>query len=181
MESGPLFWQQIIQPNTKEQIVFNMDSTLGVTSASLLKVEDSNDSEICRLWAFVHEPNEEIPDSDEEQENNNNKEEEKTEENKEQHKEPEEKVHKFLFASLQPNLRETSELNYFFSPFDIVELENTSKYPIQLTGTFSTIEMDEEEEEEANEEEENKGEEESLNVNELQKKVIDFMKEKGHQ
>ena len=173
MESGPLFWQQIIQPNTKEQLVFEMDSTLGITSASLLKVEDANDSSICRLFAYVHESNEEIPDSDEEQENK----EEKTE--KKEEKEVEEKVHKFLFASLQANSRETSELNYFFSPFDIVDIENTSKYPIQLTGTFSKIEMDEEEEETKEEEEENK-EEESLNVNELQKKVIDFMKEKGH-
>ena len=75
------------------------------------------------------------------------------------------------------------EINYLFSPFDIVELENTSKYPIQITGTYSYIHETEEEEDNLYEEEEEEEEEEqkdkSLNLNDLQKKVADFMKSKG--
>ena len=184
MNTGPLFWQQTIQPGSKEQLVFEMDSTLGVNSVSLLNVTDPEDKTICRLWAYVYQSEEVIPDSSDEESNKDSKTESKTEEKKEEEtkkSEDEPKVHKFLFASLLPNLRETNELNYYFSPFDIVELENTSKYPIQVTGTYTFLENEDYDEEEDEEEQEKEGEDESLNVNELQKKVMDFMKEKGHQ
>ena len=97
-----------------------------------------------------------------------------------------EQIHKFLFASLKPNNQEFAELNYIFSPFDLVELENTSKYPIQITGNFSQISDGEEDMEEDGEEGKDDGEqdqndekENELNLNDLQKKVADFMKQKG--
>ena len=140
MNPEPLFWQQTIQPNSRELLVFEMDSTLGVTGASLLKVEEENDNQICRIFAYVHETEEIIPDSTDDENAPSKKEGEKKEEKeKAQNNVETPKEHKFLFASLQPNFRESIELNYIFSPFDIVEIENTVKYPIQITGNYTFL------------------------------------------
>lgn len=181
-EAVPIFWDQVIPPG-KMPLKFDEGFNLLISNSSLENVE-GQDTKICRLFGEITIPVDSYDD------------------NNDAAGEP--LVQKVLLSSLISNKKETETLEYFFSPINIVTLENTSEFTFHLTGSLQPIpdldidDLDEEEdeEEEINENNDskhenlgktkkynNKGNEEDreeIDVDEIQSKVKEFMKKSTH-
>lgn len=182
-----IFWQQTLKPGERAPLNNEIgEGCIEVESANVFELNKEDENSIIRVFAYVHLPTE-VPDSDNEQND------------KEKEREPiqEEKVNKILFASIKPSQKETCELSYIVSPFDFIELENTSKSTITFNGVYRLLDDLEEEdyydeEEEAHPEEEEKEakpkskskkeakeeeeQAEEINTDEIVSKVVNHLK-----
>ena len=130
MEQYNTSWSLNLNSKQKKILEFDHESNLFITNCCFGELPNNPKSVPCRIFATVST----LDISS---------------------KEEEDKLIKsnFLLTSLIPNELEHQNLNFIFSPLNIIELENKSEYNIHLIGYQIPVNLLNEEEEEEEEEE----------------------------